>query len=47
VSGKLFLDREPRTTHLRIRTQERPEERARLLDWLAETYSGLNLNDKG
>ena len=47
VSGKLFLDREPRTTHLRIRTQERLEERARLLDWLDETYSGLNLNDKG
>ena len=47
VSGKLFLDRESRTTHLRNRTQERPEERARLLDWLAETYSGLNLNDKG
>ena len=47
VSGKLFLDREPRTTHLRTRTKERPEERTRLLDWLAETYSGLNLNDKG
>ena len=47
VSGKLFLDREPRTTHLRTRTKERPEERTRLLDWLAETFSGLNLNDKG
>jgi NAD(P)-dependent dehydrogenase (short-subunit alcohol dehydrogenase family) len=47
VSGSLFLDREPRTTHLRNRTKERPAERARLLDWLAETYSGLNLNDKG
>ena len=46
VSGKLFLDREPRTTHLRNRTKERPAERARLLDWLTETYSGLNLNDK-
>ena len=47
VSGKLFLDREPRTTHLRPRTQERPEERARLLDWLTETYNTLNLDDKG
>ena len=47
VSGKLFLDREPRTTHLRPHTQERPEERARLLDWLAETYNTLNLNGKG
>ena len=47
VSGKLFLDREPRTTHLRNRTKERPEERARLLDWLAETHNRLNLNDQG
>ena len=47
VSGKLFLDREPRTTHLRPRTKERPEERARLLDWLVETYNGLNLSSKG
>ena len=47
VSGKLFLDREPRTTHLRPRTQERPQERARLLDWLTETYSTLHLSDKG
>ena len=47
VSGKLFLDREPRTTHLRPRTQERPEERERLLDWLSETYSTLHLDDKG
>ena len=47
VSGKLFLDREPRTTHLRPRTKERPEERARLLDWLPETYNTLHLNDKG
>ena len=46
VSGKLFLDREPRTTHLRPRTQERPEERARLVDWLTETYNGLKLSDK-
>ena len=47
VSGKLFLDREPRTTHLRPRTQEQPEERERLLDWLSETYSTLHLDDKG
>tara|TARA_B100000212_G_scaffold233631_1_gene177635 strand:- start:206 stop:1081 length:876 start_codon:yes stop_codon:yes gene_type:complete len=47
VSGKLFLDREPRITHLRPRTKERPEERARLLDWLPETYNTLHLNDKG
>ena len=47
VSGKLFLDREPRTTHLRPRTIERPEERARLLDWLTETCNTLHLNDKG
>ena len=47
VGGKLFLDREPRTTHLRPHTQERPEERARLLDWLSETYNTLNLDDKG
>ena len=47
VSGKLFLDREPRTTHLRKRTKEKHEERARLLDWLTETYNGLNFNDKG
>ena len=47
VSGKLFLDREPRTTHLRPHTQERPEERARLLDWLAETYNTLDLSGKG
>ena len=47
VSGKLFLDREPRTTHLRPRTKERPEERAQLLDWLTKTYNTLHLNDKG
>ena len=47
VSGKLFLDREPRTKHLRPSTQERPEERTRLLDWLTETYSTLHLSDKG
>ena len=46
VSGKLFLDREPRTTHLRARTKEKPEERGRLLDWLNQTYSTLKLVDK-
>jgi NAD(P)-dependent dehydrogenase (short-subunit alcohol dehydrogenase family) len=46
VSGKLFLDREPRTTHLRARTKEKPGERGRLLDWLSETYSTLKLVNK-
>lgn len=46
MSGKLFLDREPRTTHLRARTKEKPEERDRLLDWLSETYRALKLVDK-
>lgn len=34
VSGKLFLDREPRTTHLLARTTDRPEERERLRPFL-------------
>lgn len=34
VSGKLFLDREPRTTHLLSRTREDAAERQRLLDFL-------------
>ena len=34
VSGKLFLDREPHTTHLLSRTREEPAERDRLLDYL-------------
>jgi len=36
VTGKLFLDREPRTTHLLARTRETDdgEERARLMDFL-------------
>ena len=43
VTGKLFLDREPRTTHLRSSTIEKEEERARLPDWLEETYASLDL----
>ena len=35
VSGALFLDREPRTTHLRRATRESPEERERLRASLA------------
>jgi NAD(P)-dependent dehydrogenase (short-subunit alcohol dehydrogenase family) len=35
VSGRLFLDREPRTTHLLSRTKETPEERQKLLRFLA------------
>lgn len=34
VTGKLFLDREPRTTHLLSRTQEDASERQRLLEFL-------------
>ncbi|MFN2327625.1 MAG: SDR family NAD(P)-dependent oxidoreductase [Chromatocurvus sp.] len=34
VSGKLFLDREPRTTHLRSNTRETPEEREKLRTFL-------------
>lgn len=47
VSGKLFLDREPRTTHLRSGTQEKPDERVRLLEWLSHTYNRLDLSAKG
>lgn len=36
VSGKLFLDREPRTTHLRRGTRENPEEREKLRRFLAD-----------
>jgi NAD(P)-dependent dehydrogenase (short-subunit alcohol dehydrogenase family) len=35
VSGKLFLDREPRTTHLMSSTVEDPAEREKLRDFLA------------
>ena len=34
VSGALFLDREPRTTHLRNKTREAPEEREKLRAYL-------------
>ena len=34
VSGKLFLDREPRTTHLLSRTREEPAEREKLMSFL-------------
>jgi dehydrogenase/reductase SDR family protein 12 len=34
VSGQLFLDREPRTTHLLASTRETPEQRQALLDYL-------------
>lgn len=40
VSGKLFLDREPHTTHLLARTREDPRERERLLAALASVPSG-------
>ena len=44
ISGKLFLDREPRTTHLRASTREHPEERDLLHGWLEETYANLSLH---
>jgi len=43
TSGQLFLDREPRTTHLRQRTLESAEERASLQPWLTQIYSTLDL----
>jgi NAD(P)-dependent dehydrogenase (short-subunit alcohol dehydrogenase family) len=43
ISGHLFLDREPRTTHLRRGTLESTEERAALQPWLTETYAALDL----
>lgn len=36
LTGRLFLDREPRTTHLRKSTQETEEERQRLFEFMAE-----------
>ena len=33
--------------HAKQCAKDRPEERARLLDWLSETYNTLNLDDKG
>jgi len=44
ISGSLFLDREPRTTHLRSATQESEVERALLLPWLERTYQELALD---
>ena len=43
TSGQLFLDREPRTTHLRQHTLESAEERAALQPWLTQIYSTLDL----
>lgn len=40
TSGRLFLDREPRTTHLLSRTKESAAERKRLMDYL-ETFDQL------
>ncbi|GAB3271275.1 SDR family NAD(P)-dependent oxidoreductase [Parahaliea aestuarii] len=40
VSGRLFLDREPRTTHLLKRTEESAEERTALLELLSEYRPG-------
>ncbi len=34
LSGKLFLDREPRTTHLLARTREAPMEREKLMAFM-------------
>lgn len=39
VSGKLFLDREPRSTHLMSSTREAPEQRGQLMHAL-ENYAG-------
>ena len=43
IRGKLFLDREPRTTHLRKNTRESAGARAELLPWLRATYAALPL----
>ena len=42
VSGKLFLDREPRTTHLQSATRESMEERMQLIPWLNRTYENVS-----
>ena len=47
LTGKLFLDREPRTTHLRARTRENEGERGRLPEWLSDTYDALALDAEG
>ena len=39
ISGKLFLDREERTTHLVKKTRETADERRKLLDFLARSQS--------
>ena len=44
VSGKLFLDREPRTTHLQSATAESTEERMQLIPWLNRTYENVSTN---
>ena len=44
VSGKLFLDREPRTTHLQSATRESIEERMQLIPWLNRTYENVSTN---
>jgi len=46
ISGQLFLDREPRTTHLRQRTRESAEERASLQPWLTQAYAALDLAER-
>jgi dehydrogenase/reductase SDR family member 12 len=46
VSGKLFLDREPRPTHLRKTTIETPEERRQLTVWLEKTFAELSLTQE-
>lgn len=38
VSGQLFLDREPRPTHLLERTKESPEERAALREYMEQVF---------
>ena len=44
VSGKLFLDSEPRTTHLQSATRESIEERMQLIPWLNRTYENVSTN---
>lgn len=41
VSGKLFLDREPRTTYLSEKTREKPEDRKQLPAWIEQRYQAL------
>ena len=43
MTGKLFLDREPRTTHLLKNTIESPEARSQLIPWLEQTVAGLSI----